>query len=78
MARREPIVVFLHYGDADHRPMQSTSTSSATDLRRRLAEARRDDWPLRVQIEGKPLYPGETHAKEALRLLSGKKKRRSR
>lgn len=76
MARREPIVVFLHFGDADHRPMHSTSTSRAADLRRHLAEARRDGWPLRVQIEGKSLYPGETHAKEVLRLLSGKKKGR--
>ena len=44
------IEAWLHYGDLDHRPLQTVKfTGSKAKLRRLVQEARRDKWPLKIQ-----------------------------
>ena len=44
--------VYVHLGDAEHRPTQTVRVTSKSMLRDLLSEARRDEWPAYVAVEG--------------------------
>lgn len=42
--------VYVHLGDSEHRPMETVSPRSKSDLLRYAADARHSKWPIRFQV----------------------------
>ena len=62
--------VYLHMGDANHRPLLTLHALSKAMLRKLVAECRRDRWPFKVAIGSQTVSVAT-----ALRSLPGRTRR---